>query len=439
MPTARRVGDEFRVNTVTSDQQAEPIVAVDAAGNFTILWQSCNQDGSELGRLRAALCGRRHALGRRISGQYLYLRPAKTVWRRPTARAATCWWLGKVTEQDGSGTWGIYGQLYGTGLTQADLVPISTTAPSGANQGQMINVSATIRNQGGTATGPFNFRYYLSTDPVITPADTPLKRLDQHHQSGGCGTPSPTRGRFRCRLMRRSAIYYVGVLLDTNNEVTEADKTNNGTATAGFAQMDLRAPLPTIGGEFLVNSSTAWEQSTPSVDADAAGNYVVVWQSRYPRYPNYDIFLQRYNAQGTPIGYEQRVNTVAHGSQTNPVVAVADNGTFVVTWEGDDGSDRGVFMRQFNADGSPASDVVQVNTFTVWRAEPAASRHESRDRRFRGHLDQCESGRFRLTASTLSGSRPTARLKGASSASTPTRPTTNPTRGWRWTRPATSS
>jgi hypothetical protein len=42
-------GPEFRVNTQTIDRQATPAVAVDAVGNFVVIWTSDNQDGSSAG------------------------------------------------------------------------------------------------------------------------------------------------------------------------------------------------------------------------------------------------------------------------------------------------------------------------------------------------------------------------------------------------------
>jgi hypothetical protein len=40
------VGTEFRVNTYTSSAQSDPDAAFDAAGGFTVVWQSAGQDGS---------------------------------------------------------------------------------------------------------------------------------------------------------------------------------------------------------------------------------------------------------------------------------------------------------------------------------------------------------------------------------------------------------
>jgi hypothetical protein len=42
-------GGEFRVNTTTADEQFEPAVAMDAAGDFVIAWTSYDQDGDYYG------------------------------------------------------------------------------------------------------------------------------------------------------------------------------------------------------------------------------------------------------------------------------------------------------------------------------------------------------------------------------------------------------
>ncbi len=44
-----QVGDEFQVNSYTSNNQQNPSVAIDADGDFVVAWQSYTQDGSDEG------------------------------------------------------------------------------------------------------------------------------------------------------------------------------------------------------------------------------------------------------------------------------------------------------------------------------------------------------------------------------------------------------
>src|SRR2546428_351036 len=63
-----------------------------------------------------------------------------------------------------------------------------------------------------------------------------------------------------------------------------------------------------LGPEFRVNTYTTNDQAQPSIAADSAGNFVVVWERQYG-YFNRQIFGQRYASSGAPLGAEFRVNT----------------------------------------------------------------------------------------------------------------------------------
>lgn len=59
--------NEFRVNSYTSNNQQDPAIAIDANGNFVVVWESGNQDGDSYG-----IYGQRFDLyGRRIGDEFL--------------------------------------------------------------------------------------------------------------------------------------------------------------------------------------------------------------------------------------------------------------------------------------------------------------------------------------------------------------------------------
>jgi len=134
-------------------------------------------------------------------------------------------------------------------------------------------------------------------------------------------------------------------------------------------------PQPTpLGPEFRANTYTAdtqWTASTHSpemVAADAAGNFVVVWSSEGQDPDGTEgVYAQRYNAAGQPQGSEFRVNTFTNSSQTQPTVAMAADGRFVVAWasSGQDGDGSGVFAQRFSADATRVGGELQVNTATA--------------------------------------------------------------------------
>lgn len=125
-----------------------------------------------------------------------------------------------------------------------------------------------------------------------------------------------------------------------------------------------------LGPEFLVNTVTFSAQRDPAVAMDAAGNFVVVWQSFVPddAFSLWEIRGQLYRADGTPRGGEFAVNTHRPNEQTNPAVACGPNGTFTVAWESFGQTDQlfnewDIFAQSFAAAVGPEPCVVRQGRF----------------------------------------------------------------------------
>jgi hypothetical protein len=113
-----------------------------------------------------------------------------------------------------------------------------------------------------------------------------------------------------------------------------------------------------IGGEFLVNQFTAFNQRTPSVTALAGGGFVVTWVSEQQQQgdpssgsiisatnairPSIDIYARLFDGTGSAVGDEFRVNTSLQAC-ANPVVASGADGGFVVAW-----AEREAYMITYN-------------------------------------------------------------------------------------------
>lgn len=122
-----------------------------------------------------------------------------------------------------------------------------------------------------------------------------------------------------------------------------------------------------LGGEFRVNTFTGGDEAYPSVAMDADGDFIVTWDTASPTGQLYDVYAQRYNAAGLPVGGEFRLNSHAPGQQFSSAVAMDDAGNFVVTWNssGQDGSGYGIYARRFSASGAALGDDFRVNTYTT--------------------------------------------------------------------------
>src|SRR5207247_1044019 len=77
------------------------------------------------------------------------------------------------------------------------------------------------------------------------------------------------------------------------------------------------------------------------------------------------IFGQRYAGSGATLGPEFQVNTYTTGFQTEPALAAAPSGSFMVVWQGLEGSSWGVFGQRYAASGTPLGPEFRVNTFTA--------------------------------------------------------------------------
>ena len=140
-----------------------------------------------------------------------------------------------------------------------------------------------------------------------------------------------------------------------------------------------------VGGEFLINQFTAYNQRSPAVAALKNGGFVVTWVSEQQRAvfnlggidntngtapgqigsPSVDVYARFYNNSGVAQGTNFLVNT-DNKPCANPGVAVAGDGSFMVTWAARDTSTPAngwdIYARPFSSAGV-GGVTVQVNSF----------------------------------------------------------------------------
>lgn len=122
-----------------------------------------------------------------------------------------------------------------------------------------------------------------------------------------------------------------------------------------------------VGNEFTANTYVTDDQSSPSVAMDPAGDFVITWMSNGqddPGNTDYGVYAQRYSASGTPQGNEFLVNTFTYLSQWYPRIAIDDNGDFVIVWESvgeTNGIHFNVYGQRFNSTGTPVGEQFGLN------------------------------------------------------------------------------
>lgn len=128
-----------------------------------------------------------------------------------------------------------------------------------------------------------------------------------------------------------------------------------------------------VGSEFPVNDFATGSQRYPRLERASDGGFVVAWQSYGSASGDHDeqsVQARRFAADGEPLGAQFQVNGYTTGHQYDVDVAVAPDGRFVVVWQSDgssggDTSLRSIQARRFAADGTPAGSEFQVNTYTT--------------------------------------------------------------------------
>ncbi|WP_088891945.1 VCBS domain-containing protein [Leptolyngbya ohadii] len=146
--------------------------------------------------------------------------------------------------------------------------------------------------------------------------------------------------------------------------------------------------------EFLVNKTTGFSQvsSVVAMDQDddltdpTDGGFVITWTDQNNDGDGFGVYAQLYdkngavvprNVGGVPTTDDIPVTSTGTsaaqtaGNQMNSSVAMADDGSFVVIWESDQGevgagsSDFGIFAQRFDAQGQALGDRIQINSFAA--------------------------------------------------------------------------
>jgi hypothetical protein len=338
------IGGELEVTTQTTNSQNFPTISASADG-FVIVWSNGNPTSPSPDGDREGVFGQRYASDGSRRGSEFPVNTYTTGGQRfPAVGASADGSFVAVWQGSGAGGSGVYGQRYNSG---------------GVAQGSEFQI----------ASGAFNSRVARNNDGsfVVTwwggddggMLGVFARRFDS---AGGASGDAFQVNTYTPNLQRNPAI----ALTTGGAFVVVWQSDQDGGFDGIFAQRYTSAGVAS-GTEFPVNTYTTGFQINPAVSADDAGNFVVVWQSNEQDTSSNGVFAQRFDAGGSRLGTEFRVNTYTQFDQSEPDVAVADDGRFVVAWgsTSQDGAGRGVYAQEFASSGAPVGSEFLVNTTTV--------------------------------------------------------------------------
>ncbi|MBU1626830.1 hypothetical protein KKB18_05615 [bacterium] len=342
-------GDEFQVNTYTELSQEDPSIAIDAEGNFVIVWTSDEQDGSEGGiyaqrfdsncskvgdefQVNAHTDGRQEdpSVAMNASGNFVIV------------------WIGEDNENS---SWGVYAQRYDS---------------DGSNAGGEIRVND-VRE---TSVGEPSVAMDSAGDFVVVWPHPDgsyhgicAQRFDSYGNKVDVAIPVNT---YTDDTQERPSI-----AMDTagNFIITWDSIYQDGDSRGVYAQrFDIEGNR--VGNEFLVNTTTDGGQWKSSVAMNASGNFIVTWETYNYDGSGWGIFAQRYSSTGNKVGDEFLVNSYTDGDQLFSSSAMDNSGNFIIAWYGDgeqDSSYSGVYAQRFDNSGSRAGDEFLVNVYSNYK------------------------------------------------------------------------
>jgi hypothetical protein len=349
----QRLGDEFLLNEVAGGDQSAPALAADPAGNFVAAWTGPDAFGTGV-----------DVYGRRLpasapAGPEFRVVDDSTGDQRAASVAASA--SGSVV------VW----QKRASATADGD-VAAQMFDPDGNRHGFEFPVNADpAGNQmtpaaGMTADGGFVVAWRQNNVAGVVTPTIAARLFDADGNPRGPSFPVSTDA----DATNVSPVVGVGpdggfVVVWQGTKGGEWDVFGRRYAPDGAP---LSEPVP-------MTFDAAPDARDPSVAMAPDGSLLVAWMTPGVDLSGgaagdgsgYGVFARRFGPDLAPLGDVVPVNVHTDGDQLFPAVAAARDGSFLVTWEGaaQDGDGAGVFARRLGADGKPASDEFQVNTFTA--------------------------------------------------------------------------
>ena len=342
-----------RVNTYTSNTQENPEIAVLTDGSYVIVWNSYGQDDTNSDGIYAQ---RFAANGVAMGPEFRINDAVDGAQHLPTIAALSdggfvVTWQDQ-TGVDGSG-YGVIAQRFdASGTAQGSNFVVNTTTSGTQYAGPVAGYT------GGFAV------MWSSSQTGGSSWDIYIQRFDNAGAKvGGEQLVSTALGLSSAQTSQQ---YYGDIAARANGDmvvVWNDNGGNDGNSDGVFGRL-YNAASGTFGGTFLVNTTTAGQQSNgslgyePKVAMAADGSFVVVWPANGQDGSGWGVFGQRFDASGAKLGGEFQINESTTGGQYQADITMLSTGGFVVTWHNDNydisgtGSYQDTYIREYDAAGN---------------------------------------------------------------------------------------
>ncbi|MEJ5340555.1 MAG: hypothetical protein WHT09_03220 [Thermogutta sp.] len=317
-------GTEFIVNTYETGNQTQPAVAMDSAGNFIVVW--AGEGADDVDGVWARMFDR---FGNPLGDQFRVNQYRNNAQYNPRVAVSAS---GKFVV-----TWSSYGQDGDKDGVYARLYNAYGQALSNE-----FRVNTTTAN------------YQRNSDVAMDDAGNFVVAWMSYGQDGSGyavigrvfnADGTARTGEIRLNQYTTNDQIDPRVAMDPNGNfvATWASFGQDGSGYGVYARL-FNANGTARTNEFRVNQTTLHWQVQPDVAMDRSGNFTIVWMTSgqdNDLQNDWGIYARMFTSSGTdfylpPKGFlgEFRVNAAVAGNQTDPAVAMDAVGNFVVVWTG---------------------------------------------------------------------------------------------------------
>ncbi len=361
-----KFGSEFLVNsTTTSDQTGSSVTAL-ADGRFVITWRDASATGGDTSdtAIRAQMY---NADGSPSGAEFLVNATTLSFQFEPSVTAlADGRFVVSWTDWSATGS-DTYNAAVRAQVFNAD----------GSLSGVEFLVNTTIlgNQYDPSVTTLADGRFVVSWTDLSEWGGDNSGNAIRAQVFNADGSPSGTEFLVNTTTLGSQITSSITALEDGRFVVSWRDFSASGgdTSLSAIRAQVFNADGSASGSEFLVNTTTAGEQSSQSITALADGRFVVSWRDMSATGGDTSstaIRAQVFNADGSASGTEFLVNTTTTNNQFQSSVADLADGRFVVSWTdesatGGDTSGGAIRAQVFNIDGSKSGAEFLVNTTTT--------------------------------------------------------------------------
>lgn len=337
--------NDVRINELTEDDQDYPRMAMDAQGNFVVVWESDVDDYDDVD----IYARRYNSAGVALGSEFRVNTTTEGYQEDPDVAMDANGNFVVVWEEDYSD---LHAQRY-----DSQGVPVGSEfqVMPADNNDELDNPAVAMDSDGDFVVAWTGYEYNSEDDQVFA------QRYDS--QGNAVGSVMAINNNLE------DDKYDVDVAMDADGDfVLVWESEEDGEDYYGiYARRFSNTGAEMEGTEFRVNISSNGGHYNPNVGMDASGNFTIVWQNEDQN----AISGRQYNTGGNTVGNEFRVNTFGNSQAQHPRIAMNGAGQFVVVWdiEGQDGAETGVYAQRFNSAAVPQGAEFRVNTVPYFSEE----------------------------------------------------------------------